>query len=132
MIRPRLAITAVATTILMLQASTPAQTPVGTAFTYQGQLKQGGVPADGEFDFLFRLYDSDSGHVQLGSPCVVYDQTVTNGLFTVELDFGAGVFTGDAVWLEVAVRPSGSSVYAFLSPRQAVTATPYALALPGL
>ena len=117
---------------LLWSTALRAQTPLATAFTYQGQLKEGGVPANGEFDFLFRLFDSDNGFVQVGSVCVVYDQAVTNGLFAVELEFGAGVFTGDALWLEVAVRPSGSSVYAFLSPRQAVTAAPYALALPGL
>jgi hypothetical protein len=37
---------------------------VGTAFTYQGQLKQGGVPIDGPHDFVFRLIDDSS--VQVG------------------------------------------------------------------
>jgi hypothetical protein len=53
---------------------------------------------------------------------------VSEGLFTVPLDFGAGVFTGDARWLEIGVRPGLSSgAYTLLSPRQALTATPYAL-----
>lgn len=34
---------------------------VGTSFTYQGELQQSGVPADGNFDFQFELYDTDSG-----------------------------------------------------------------------
>lgn len=59
--------------------------------------------------------------------------TVTNGLFTTQLDFGASAFTGDARYLEVRVRPGSSTgAYTTLSPRQQLTATPYALALPGL
>ena len=34
---------------------------MGTAFTYQGRLTDGGSPADGEYDFRFRLYDAASG-----------------------------------------------------------------------
>ncbi len=34
-----------------------AQTPLGTSFTYQGELKQNGVRANGDFDFEFNLLD---------------------------------------------------------------------------
>jgi hypothetical protein len=33
-----------------------ADTPLTTAFTYQGLLKQNGVPANGEVDLKFRLF----------------------------------------------------------------------------
>ncbi|GIV94152.1 MAG: hypothetical protein WHS83_06470 [Chloroflexus sp.] len=58
--------------------------------------------------------------------------TVSNGLFTVTLDFGPGAFTGDARWLQIAVRCTGDSGYTALTPRQPLTAAPYALGLlPG-
>jgi hypothetical protein len=57
---------------------------------------------------------------------------VTNGLFTVQLDFGAGAFQGDARWLQIAVKCAGDASYTTLSPRQPLTPAPYALALPGL
>ncbi|MCI0476507.1 MAG: hypothetical protein L0Y55_09690, partial [Anaerolineales bacterium] len=105
----------------------------GTAFTYQGQLKDNGAPANGAYDFQFALFDTASSGAQVGSTIAVNDLTVTTGLFTTQLDFGANAFTGDARFLEIAVRP-GASVGAFttLTPRQALTPAPYALALPGL
>jgi len=99
---------------------------VGTAFTYQGRLLDGGSPANGEYDFQFALYDAASGGTQVGSIVTVEDVTVTDGYFTVELDFG-DVFDGTALWLEVGVRPGGSTgAYTTLSPRQPLTAAPYA------
>lgn len=99
---------------------------LGTAFTYQGRLMDGDSPADGEYDFRFSLYDSASGDSQVGSSVEVDDVTVTDGYFTVELDFG-DVFDGTALWLEVEVRPGSSTgSYTSLSPRQPLTGAPYA------
>ena len=56
------------------------------------------------------------------------DIVVTDGFFGVQLDFGTGVFTGDARYLEIGVRSGGSTgSYTTLLPRQALTAAPYAL-----
>ena len=85
----------------------PQASPLGTGFTYQGQLKDGGTPVDGTCDFQFSLWDALSGGSQIGS---TLDRTadVAGGLFTVQLDFGSGAFTGDSRWLEIAVRcPAG-------------------------
>lgn len=52
---------------------------------------------------------------------------VANGLFTVTLDFGAGVFDGNARWLEIAVRPAGGGAFTLLTPRQPLAPAPHAL-----
>ena len=102
---------------------------VGTAFTFQGQLKHGGVPADGTYDLQFRLYDSLDGGAPIGNPDLKAGEEVVNGLFTVALDFGPAAFTGEQRWLEVSVRRGGGFIdpYTVLSPRQPLTAAPYAL-----
>jgi hypothetical protein len=127
---------ALAAGLTQAQGPTPSggvgvQAALGTAFTYQGQLKKAGNPVNGTCDFQFSLYDAASG----GSPIGVQTTTgitVTNGLFTVQLDFGAGAFQGDARWLEIAVKCTGDAGYVTLSQRQPLTPAPYALALPGL
>lgn len=107
-----------------------AVTALGTAFTYQGRLTDGGSPANGAYDLRFILYDADTGGAQSGSIVAREDVPVANGLFSVDLDFGASVFNGEARWIEIAVRPgsgSGTGGYTVLSPRQPVSPTPYAL-----
>src|SRR5438045_945584 len=58
--------------------------------------------------------------------------SVSNGLFTVKLDFGAGAFNGNARWLELAVRTNGVASFTPLSPRQNLTPTAYAIAAGNL
>ena len=62
---------------------TTGGTPAGTGFTYQGQLKYRNAPANGAFDFEFRLYDAVAGGTPIGVPVAREDVTVTNGLFMV-------------------------------------------------
>jgi hypothetical protein len=102
--------------------------PVGTAFTFQGALNVNNVPGNGDFDGEFEVFDALTDGAQVGSTVTVEDFTVTNGLFTVVLDFGTGVFEGDARFLEIGFR-DGASTDAFttLAPRQELTPTPYAL-----
>ncbi len=100
----------------------------GTAITYQGQLKSGGASVNGACDFQFTLHDALALGARIGTTQTVSAITVTNGLFTAAIDFGAGAFTGDARFLASQVRcPSGVGTYSALSPRQALTAVPYAL-----
>jgi hypothetical protein len=99
----------------------------GTAFTYQGHLNDGGAPANGDFDLTFSLWDAGSGPTQVGGSLTNSAIAVSNGLFTTTLDFGPGVFTGADRWLEIGVRTNGAGEFARLSPRQAITATPYAI-----
>jgi len=112
---------------LLLASSAFAQNPLGTAFTYQGQLQNNGVPQNGPCDLRFKLFDASSSGNQIGSTQTLSSVGITNGLFTVSLDFGASAFTGSARWLQSAVAcPSGGS-FTTLSPRQAMSPTPNAI-----
>jgi len=110
------------------QGDTTVQAILGTAFTYQGRLNKDGSPVSGTCDFQFSLWDALSGGTQIGSAITKYNVAVNNGFFTEQIDFGASAFNGDARWLQIAVRcPAGSGSYTTLSPRQPLTAAPYAL-----
>lgn len=101
---------------------------MGTAITYQGRFTSGGSPANGVYDFEFRLFDTLTGGNQVGSTVTKDDLSVSDGYFTTSLDFGSGVFTGDARWLQIAVRPGAETgVYTVLTPRHELTPTPYTL-----
>jgi hypothetical protein len=109
------------------QQITDPQATVSNAFTYQGQLTDSGNPANGQYGFQFILYNALTGGSQVGSIVTTDNVSVTNGLFTVALDFGS-VFDGTGLWLEAAVRPGDSTGnYTTLSPRQELTPAPYAL-----
>ncbi len=113
-------------TIGLLSLSSAA--PLGTAITYQGQLILSENPVDEPTDLRFRLFDAASAGTQVGATVDLPSVAVSNGLFTVALDFGAGAFDGDARWLEVEARvPASSGSYVTISPRQALTPAPYAL-----
>ena len=108
------------------------QAAAGTSFMYQGQLQQGGTPVNGQCDLAFRLYDDGLAGNVIGNP-ITTTRSITNGLFSVALDFGATAINGDARWLAIDVRcPAGSGTYTTLNPRQPLMPTPMALALPGL
>lgn len=118
---------------LVLVGFAGAQTPLGGAFTYQGQLQANGEPVNDAADFEFTLWDALEDGNQVGAVVAVNDVAVVGGLFAAELDFGPAVFDGNARWLEVAVRsPAGQGAFTALTPRQAVTATPYALQTRGV
>jgi hypothetical protein len=108
---------------------------VGTAFTYQGRLTDASGPVTGTCDLTFDLYDeAGSGSPPTGGTLLGTDSKpgveVSAGLFTVQLDFGAGAFYGEARWLQTTVDCGTGALT--LSPRQELTPVPYALALPGL
>jgi len=103
--------------------------PPVTAFVYQGCLKdQTGSPISGSYDFQMALMDAVTLGNQIGSVATNTAVGVTNGLFTLLVDFGAESFDGSARWLEIGVRANAVGEFITLSPRQPVTPTPYALA----
>jgi len=105
-----------------------AAAPLGTAFTYQGQLKDSGLPANAIYDLKFCLFDTSSNPISLGCAADAADVPVDAGLFSVALDFGSGVFSGQDRYLELSVRPAASAgAYTTLAPRQLIRPTPEAL-----
>ena len=95
-------------------------------FTFQGKLTDQSVAANGAYDLSFKLYDA--ANLQIGSTITREDVQVTNGVFTVSLDFGAAAFDGSPRMIEILVRP-GSSTGAFttLAPKLSISSTPYAV-----
>jgi hypothetical protein len=104
----------------------------GTAFTYQGRLAAGANTANGNYDMQFSLRDAltPPGN-PVGPTNTITPVAVSNGLFTVALDFGAN-FPGADRWLEIGVRTNGAANYTTLSPRQKLTPTPYAMTASNL
>ncbi len=116
--------------VISILITVSAASAQSTAFTYQGKLSDGATPASGNYDFQFKLYDTATlGTGSQQGPTITNPSVlVTAGIFTVQLDFGAAVFSGAPRFLEIGVRPAGSpNPYTLLSPRQPVTSTPYAV-----
>jgi hypothetical protein len=109
-------------TLLLAASMASAQ---DTTLTYQGQLRDGGLPVTGRVNLEFQLYDALIDGNPVGSPELRLDWPVEDGLFQVNLDFGSEAFDGSPRFLEVRVNGAP------LSPRQRVTATPYALLAAG-
>lgn len=112
--------------------------PLGTAFTYQGELTEAGAPVEGPVHLRFSLWDAagtgspPTGGTQIGASDVVTDVAVTLGRFSVAVnaggEFGAQAFDGQARWLQIEVcADSACGSATVLGPRQAVTAAPYAI-----
>src|SRR6478736_4397387 len=114
--------------LALLISSIQAVIAQGTGFTYQGRLDDNGGPANGNYDFRFRLSADSLGNTFVGSPVLANAVPVTGGLFTftVPLDFGA-VFTGSNYWVQVDVKTNGAGGYTTLIPLQRVMPTPYAI-----
>lgn len=96
-----------------------ASAQLETAFTYQGQLADTHGTLDGQFDFIFALYD-DAG-TQMGASLTNIAVSVTDGHFVQTLDFGPNSFrsyligphqsVGPGEWLEISVRTNRSKTY---------------------
>ena len=122
------------TLILLTAGPAVAQSPLTTAFTYQGLLTHSNLPASGTYDMEFRIYDDAAPTALLvAGPICIEDVAVDDGLFTVTLNFGA-VFNGERRFLELSVRSDATSgtncdtgIYTILTPRQEITAAPYSL-----
>jgi hypothetical protein len=118
---------------LMMLSGGAHGTDLGTAFTYQGRLVKDGSPLNANCDFTFGLWNAAADGAQEGnSPQGPMTVPVSNGLFTVSLNFGPEAITGEARWLEITVQCPGDITATTLAPRQELKPAPHALALPGL
>ena len=104
--------------------------PVGaqpTEITYQGNLKDAGLPANANYDIEFRLFTAASGGTMIGTPIYLSPVQVADGVFSVKLDFGSTAFPGAERHLEIAVRRTGVGSLVTLGPRQRISSVPYAV-----
>ena len=136
----RISRTIILTTLLFFAAAqlaaaqtdeTRADEPEGgvsqtTVFTYQGRLTDTSMTANGTFDFQFAIYSLPSGGTLAGTQTIT-NVTVTNGIFTVQLDFGTAGFPDDQRYLEIRVKRPSDTNYTTLTPRQEITSAPYAI-----
>jgi len=118
--------------LMVCQAKVSEAAPLGMAFTYQGRLIDANSAAEGLYDFQFKLFNDPNVILgtQVGDTIDINELDVIDGYFTAALDFGANVFTGDARWLEIGVRPgelSDPCEFTILEPRMELTPTPYAI-----
>lgn len=112
-----------AAAIALASLASPA---LSQSFTYQGDLQFAGAPANGPHDFEFRVYDGPLSPTQIGTTTTLFGAPLDTGRFSATIDPGPGVFTGAERWLEIAARPTGSGAFTILTPRQKITAAPYA------
>jgi hypothetical protein len=111
--------------LVLLPALTGHAAPFGTEFTYQGRLDSASGPANGRYDFTFALHLASSG----GTAVVTVTNSnvaVSNGLFTTAVDFGGGIYNGNAYWIQLGVRTNGGGAFTAVTPRQPLTPTPNA------
>lgn len=118
-------------TLVTAAAGVQAQT---TRFSYQGRLTDGSQPASGSYEMQFKLFDALTDGIQQPQAAPItltfagaQAISVTNGVFTVQLDFGAGAFPGADRYLEISVKKSADSTYTTLQPRQQITNSPYSI-----
>jgi len=127
-----LAILVLALGLVVCRGGPAGAVDMGSAFAYQGRLIDGNEPADGLYDLQFKLFDDPNVilGMQLGSAIDMNELETIDGYFTVALDFGTGIFDGNAVWLQVAIRAgelADPNEFTILWPRQPLNPTAYAL-----
>ena len=98
-----------------------------TTFNYQGRLTDNMSAASGTYQMQFALYDALNNGSQIGSTIENPSVIVNNGVFTVQLDYGAAAFPGAERFLEISVRRNSNETYTTLTPRQRITSAPYSI-----
>jgi len=125
----------ISTLITVLLCGTIASTTLAqsSAFSYQGQLKDGTTPANGVYDLRFKLFDAASAGTQVAPLVCIDNVQVTNGLFTVPINFGPDYSSPNSRYIEIDVRRdtglncSTTTGFVTQTPRQLLMATPLAI-----
>jgi hypothetical protein len=119
--------------LIVAVASITASHAQTSVFTYQGKLDDASAAATGTYQMQFALFPAASGGSQIGST-ITFDGSslpavqVTDGIFTVQLDFGTSPFTSGADrYLEISVKHAADPGYATLAPRQQLTSSPFSI-----
>lgn len=113
--------------LALINSISPADAQT-TLFTYQGELKDGGVGVNvSEARIIFRLWDAATGGAQIATDYIAFPVRITDGIFTTQVDFGDQAYDGSARWLEIGVDTSGGHTYTWLAPRQMLTPAPMAV-----
>jgi hypothetical protein len=113
--------------LVLLTGANWVASQVGTAFTYQGRLNDNGGPANGAYNLTFTLFNNRIGGGPFSVPVTNNGVIVSNGLFTVAVDFGPGVLLSQVIWLQIGVETNGANSFTILTPRQQLTPAPYAV-----
>lgn len=115
----------IALSILLITIAGQSALAQSTEFTYQGRLLDSSLPPTANYDFEFRLFDSLVGGTQLGATQQLLGVAVSNGIFTVRLDFGSQ-FPGAPRFLQISVK-NAPGPFTVLAPRQPFSSAPYAI-----
>ena len=119
--------------LFIVDRSSAEEPPNSQAFTYQGRLTLNNEPVTDVCDFQFGLFDAVAGGDQKGETVLVDGTSVVGGLFTTQLNFGnLSAFDGSDRWLDIAAKCGAEAGFTPLTPRQAITASPYAILAYGL
>jgi hypothetical protein len=97
-----------------------------TAFNYQGKLTDAGTP-QAAYQMQFKLFDTETGGSQVGNTVENPAVAVSDGVFSVMLDFGTNAFSGANRYLEISVRRNANESYTVLTPRQQIASSPYSI-----
>lgn len=79
------------------------QEDLRTPITYQGQLSWDGEPVEGVVNLEFRLFNAPIDGEQVGPTLYADELILTNGLFSIELDFDNAITSDNSTWLEITV-----------------------------
>jgi len=116
--------------LMLLGTGTAWGQVTSSTITYQGQLSLNGQKVNQPCDFEFSLWDAAVVGTQLGTTILQPALQVEAGVFTTALDFGAENLQADPVWLQIQADCTGVPIT--LTPRQQITAAPFALHTKGI